>query len=546
MIEQKQQARSLIRLAHLLFVASVLVSLLTGLRIYIANEPGWIWVSMVLPQGNVHLWHFLSGGLLGFSCVLYVAATLIRRRMPKLQKRTVRTRLFSITHYFGLALLSLSLLTGTALLSGLALFANEVWLTIHLCSAVGFVVYFLVHITAAFLAQPWQQVLQYFWLNNLALKSMAIPGVLAVVVIAGAGYAFVQPATLTMSQTREAMDIDGEAREAVWQDAEKQSLQTYQGYRQPVQGTTVTVQAAHDKDYAYFYLTWQDDTRSQTHLPLIKTEEGWQVLQTGAIDADENIHYEDKFALMLSRSSQLGGAGTVQLGHEPLSDSPQPKNQRGFHYTTDNSITDVWHWKSVRTGLSLGQADDNYFGPPTPSDSEYKRYTAGYQKDRDDCEHLLRWNGSDFQTKPECGGFVMNWELLKDGIVTPLRLPAEPALLKRLGNVDNDPTTSDYGSWWLDWDDTMAYSPDDDKYPVGTIMPSVLSLGPFSQGRGDVTAVGHWRDGQWHLEIKRRLETGSEYDLPIEDGMHLWVSTFDHAQTRHSYHLRPLKLEMGF
>ena len=268
-------------------------------------------------------------------------------------------------------------------------------------------------------------------------------------------------------------------------------------------------------------------------------------MQVQAAVADENNFYEDKLALMLSRSNQLAGAGTVHLGNQPNDKYPEAVNGRGLHYTVDGEITDVWHWKSVRTGLSIGQVDDSFFGPITQSDSEYKRYTGGYLKDKDDCEHLLRWDGSDYQTKTECGGFVMNWKLYSDQAVTPLRLPKSDKVLTRLGGFDKDPSTSDFGSWWLKWDDTVAYNPDDDTYPVGSVMPSVLSLGPLSQGRGDVLAVGHWRQGLWHLEIKRKLKVDSQYDLPIESGIYFWVSTFDHSQTRHGYHLRPLRLVLN-
>jgi hypothetical protein len=53
-----------------------------------------------------------------------------------------------------------------------------------------------------------------------------------------------------------------------------------------------------------------------------------------------------------------------------------------------------------------------------------------------------------------------------------------------------------------------------------------------------------WADGWWRMEVKRRLETSSDYDVAIADGTFLWVSVFDHSQTRHSFHLRPLQIEV--
>ena len=59
-----------------------------------------------------------------------------------------------------------------------------------------------------------------------------------------------------------------------------------------------------------------------------------------------------------------------------------------------------------------------------------------------------------------------------------------------------------------------------------------------------MAAVGDWKDGHWTLEVRRALDTRSSYDVPISDGVYLWVSVFDHTQTRHSWHVRPLRLRL--
>ena len=45
------------------------------------------------------------------------------------------------------------------------------------------------------------------------------------------------------------------------------------------------------------------------------------------------------------------------------------------------------------------------------------------------------------------------------------------------------------------------------------------------------------------LEISRPLVSGVN-DISINSGTLMWLAAFDHAQTRHTYHLRPLKLEL--
>lgn len=192
----------------------------------------------------------------------------------------------------------------------------------------------------------------------------------------------------------------------------------------------------------------------------------------------------------------------------------------------------------------MGMADDSYFGPPrdpyavdphywgrapAPGHEEgLKRYTGGYEKD---------WKTG--------GGFGMNWEVFTaDGIVTPRWLPSDRGYLFRLGRIDLSPDASDQGRWWLETDESIPYTKAADTYPVGTVLPSVLVKGPMMGDRADVLAIASWRQGRWRLEMSRPLRTDSRHDVPIEDGVFLWVAVFDHSQTRHSYHLRPLRLRL--
>jgi hypothetical protein len=44
--------------------------------------------------------------------------------------------------------------------------------------------------------------------------------------------------------------------------------------------------------------------------------------------------------------------------------------------------------------------------------------------------------------------------------------------------------------------------------------------------------------------MSRELDARSPYDVAIDDDTFLWVAVFDHTQTRHSRHLRPLRIEV--
>ena len=44
----------------------------------------------------------------------------------------------------------------------------------------------------------------------------------------------------------------------------------------------------------------------------------------------------------------------------------------------------------------------------------------------------------------------------------------------------------------------------------------------------------------------RALDTGSKFDIPFVVGkdLFMWVSVFDHTQTRHTRHMRPVRIVM--
>ena len=92
---------------------------------------------------------------------------------------------------------------------------------------------------------------------------------------------------------------------------------------------------------------------------------------------------------------------------------------------------------------------------------------------------------------------------------------------------------------------TLPFAPElDARLPVGSVIPGVLLAGEFSGDRADVRCAGRWAAGRWSLEVVRRLDTGSAYDVAIESGVFMRVAAFDHSQIRHTRHVRPVRLEV--
>ena len=102
-----------------------------------------------------------------------------------------------------------------------------------------------------------------------------------------------------------------------------------------------------------------------------------------------------------------------------------------------------------------------------------------------------------------------------------------------LGRIDLDPDhgEGDAARWYVTDDNSLPYSPERDRLiPDGTVVPGVIISGQYSGDRADVRCAARWAAGRWALEIVRRLQTGSRYDVPIKTGHFMRVAAFDHGQ----------------
>jgi Ethylbenzene dehydrogenase/Prokaryotic cytochrome b561 len=527
---------------HMALFVTLVFSLLTGFRIA-ADSLDATWtraLSSIWMQGSVTYWHAVSAyTLLGIS-IAYVAFLFRAHLQARVAIDAARIHavvaadrqgrwqaINVILYWIAFIAIGIAGATGTLLYIDATLLPHDLVTAIHRVAAWSIIAYALIHATAQLVMGGVRQLLKVLTPRLTYIAAGAIA--LLIGTVAAAGMLGVDRATLgtlNMARVQTPPQIDGEGSDEAWAAADVLDVHTVRGVNFPNGEVTVHVRAAHDEQNAYFLFEWADATHSQKHLPLVKAADGWKILEHRYGIQDENDYYEDKFGVMLSSSPEIAGGGSSHLGKQPIPGKPGSPNERGLHYTTDGSIVDVWHWKSARTG-PLAQLDDNYFGSPMEPDADpKKRYTGGYTQD------------------PETGGgFIQNWEKLEHGL-KPLHLPKSPSQIADLQTADLDPTVGDTVQWSMNLADTVPYSPQADQYAVGTVIPSVVIEKPFEGDRGDVRGVGVWRDGTWHLEVTRKLQTTSEFDQPIADGIYLWVVAFDHAQTRHTQHLRPLAIEL--
>jgi hypothetical protein len=526
-------------LIHWGLVISLLLSVSTGWRIASMTDSSLImkWVEALLLQGNVLRWHFMSASVLTALVAAYIAFLLhselggrLKFRWSTLRSADHTTRWQAINkliYWVAFAMLAGAAFTGILLYFFPGVVPTDPLVRIHQWLSWGFVAYMGLHIGAQVVMGGMRQLLKIVT-PRAAYGMGAVIAVMAG--LAGAAFAYVMDSstqsTLVFAKTSTPPVLDGDESDAVWQTAKESVVHTARGFNLLGGEVDVHIRALHDGNKAYILFRWQDATRSQKHIPLQKTADGWKLLHTNYYNNDENEYYEDKFAVMIAQSPVAGG-NTVRLGPKPFADKPGPSNGLGLHASTDGSLADVWHWKSVRSG-ALNQFDDNYFGPLM--DVKPGRYTGGYGQD-----------------SKSAGGFDQNFEKIPDSTyVRPKVLPKNLASQQaEMGVFNPDVNVSDMGKFSMAKSDTVPYTKEADALiPIGTVIPSVVYDIPFAGDRGDVSAHAKWKNGWWTLEASRVLDTGSKFDQPIATGNYMWVSVFDHNQVRHTRHVQPLQLRL--
>lgn len=542
-------------LLHWTTAIAFVVSLFTGIRIAAdaISAPVSHWLSPILPQGEIWTWHFLAGFTLFFCTSAYLiymkrSGLAPRNALKKLRvmlmptARKMRWEAINIgLHWFVYALIVIMTVTGVLLYLGWGGWVVRV----HSYAAFIGLAYIFVHVLTHYLYGGWWQLFRLFRPAKLIVTRatssyplLIAVGVGAATLALAAGVDWATRDTIVISRVSTAPKLDGIIDDEAWAKARPVRIHTQQGETFGGSGeTTVEVRAVRDGSKVYFAFKWNDPTRSLRRIPMIKKENGWHLVDDRAGMMDVVEFYEDKLAILFSDTADLGGAGSTHLGPHPLSsDKPAPLNGRGFHFTHDGSYKDMWQWKASRGGM-LGRVDDQYFGPP-------------YEPSKDDHAGMARYQGG-YWNDPGRAYYSYNYKFFKKdyhGPVEVLRLPKDwKKTLAQLGKFDLNPNSSDdeNGRWNMFENETEPYTKEaDEKIPVGTVMPGVLITGNYEGDRAHLLGASRWKDGYWTLEVFRSLKTGSKYDKDFVPGhdLYMWVSAFDHVQTRHTRHARPVRI----
>jgi len=333
--------------------------------------------------------------------------------------------------------------------------------------------------------------------------------------------------------------LDGDTSDRAWRNIEPFSVVTNQGGNFDGKGETrVDIRAVHDGSWAYFLFTWQDPTRSLKQLPLMKEIDGWHLLHNGYETGDEHDYSDDKFSVLLTTADLiLAGDRTFHASPHPIADAPSTMTGRGLHYT-NGGYADIWLWRATDGGPS-GWMDDEHFGPPVEPTAAQTSNAVPYR--------------GGFAPDPGAANYSENFVVAPDNgranaVITPRRLPVDlAATVGAMKLIDLDPNhgESDGARWFMTEAESTPYSTEQDRrIPVGTVIPGVILSGDFSGDRADVRCAARWASGRWALEVARRLDTHSQYDVALKTGVFMRVAAFDHNQIRHTRHVRPIRLEV--
>ncbi|CAH9057270.1 hypothetical protein PSECIP111951_01633 [Pseudoalteromonas holothuriae] len=487
---------------HYVVILSITASLLSGLRIATLNKPYLLQFSAVLPNGQVHTLHLISGITILVLVCYYIY---FRRRYKKV---TVQSNYHKFITYLGYLSIGSSVLSGSLLLLD---WLPKQFVPVHYYSALVMLIYLLLH-SWVYILQLGHKVLKKVF--YIPLRFIPYQLTVALTLVACALFYYMQSLTHTLNITpissNVLMEIDGIGNEPQWQKAASLLVDTHHGANFYNGYTPVQIKALSNHKETFFLFRWADPTQSLNHLPLIKTRSGWKVKENGFYHFDEQSYYEDKFAVMLSDSCQFGADGTIHLGKQPFTHHPSNWHGKGYHASLDGRVRDLWHWKAVRTN-DMVLADDNFFGPLAVPLNGQRRYKAGYLID-----------------SKESGAYVMNWQWYSSHMIIPKRLPKEKS-------NTSEPV--------LDWFASTPYQVSLDTYPVNAQLSSVLyRSNRFEGDRADVRAKGQWQAGYWTLELVRQNQTHSAHDIALNNGTCIWVSAFDSSQIAHSRHQRAIKL----
>jgi len=500
--KKKNPYAHLFRISHWLLSAGILFLLFTGVGIHSVSMPSWSIIDgypSFYPTMRLIYWHKIAGIL--FAPASIVASFYFMNRLRRYRHLSTRMILNALLLGSGVVC------TVTAIV---LIYSNTASPLYHIgrflhaaCGMVIIPVVLAIHILWAFL-RYFRLLLPAFaplhqgrWLQALWLP--------ASIAISWALFTGFLPDKfgwneLTAGRISQSIAHPDQMDRLPWGNAKPLGLKLTNGVGFAAGTTQVEMRALHNDEFLYMRIQWDDVTYNRSYRPWVRTEKGWMHLNPGG--SDEKIYNEDKMAILfpIVENSDFERYGCSVFCHN------SGKNRYGFHWTPNEDIVDVWHWKSVRTD-PLGHVDDKYWqgkGALT-ADSDGRHGDPGES------------------------GYANN---LVEDITNPIMLP------RGLDSIY-------MGALVLSRSDIYTRE-SAELTPVGRVVPGAI-ISETGGDRADIRCHSSFYEGRWTLRIMRKLDTGSPYDVVFRQGgnYHFAVAAFDHSSFRHAYNQRTYKLHLS-
>jgi hypothetical protein len=309
---------------------------------------------------------------------------------------------------------------------------------------------------------------------------------------------------------------------------------------------TVTMRSMYDASKIYFLAEWNDAAKSLNRDPwyfdpATKTwkEENRKPTFDAAGVKTRDAFYEDKFAMLWNINNsvpEFNSAGCYATCHTSL-DPLTHGGATGRHFTANSSsFLDMWHWKSVRTGLPSSQLDDQL-----QNNTEFDLEDGGRHGDpkvsggyADNVQTLPVTGGTTGQTMKVPKYFVPGstnyyWVLKSDQVSGTAKL---------ITGVDVNGILT-YNGGTIDPNTDVEFQRKGET-TGSKCMPSVCDVAPFVGDRGDIDAKAIYTGNGWILEFSRNLVTpsgaagNSDVQFDITNDYVFGIAVFDNAAIAHA------------
>lgn len=331
------------------------------------------------------------------------------------------------------------------------------------------------------------------------------------------GSVFAKGETYTLDSIKISAPIGLEADNAAWAKATPLNLTLDKTPYKPtvfkgLTKTNVVLKSLHDNDSIYIYMQYDDPTKSLSRFPWIKQEDGsWKHVMHKDQTGHENDNYEDKVGMFWNINTRgfakKGCAISCHITENGMNNGI-PDHSAGRKYTRSPGETiDIWHWKSVRTGMAFDLSHDQYVDDNTDG-----KKAKGWGRHGDE---------------KTGGGYKTNETKDK-------KMPAF------MSSKAGDTRTYILGSEKV---------PFVDNFKPGDMVPGII-VDKMSGSAADVQTSSKYENGKWTLVFKRALTTNhpksAVQDVQFKDlsaPYYFGISVFDNTQINHMYHDGSIKLQ---